>query len=165
MNVPSHPWVRSCAVLLLCLTFASLLLTRLCIDGSSWYSPAEVCSPDGLFDTNGLLAGLWGHLQTSPALSTLSCGYLSKKDISKEKKSFKIILNLMMPFPNVKMACQNIYSDQETQKKHFPVLSVAVCSGSCLCSYALHFWCLVHSTADPKVFCLPPQLNWKPFKS
>lgn len=34
-----------------------------------------------------------------------------------------------MPFPNVRMACQNIYSDQEMWKKNLLVLSVAIYSG------------------------------------
>lgn len=56
-----------------------------------------------------------------------------------------------MHFTNVKMTCQNIYSEQEMWKKHFPVLPVAVCSGvACapvLCTAC--DWCAVlHSQKD-----------------
>ena len=43
---------------------------------------------------------------------------------------------MLMQFTNVKMACQNTYSEQDRWKHCFPVLLVAVGSGV-ICAFAL----------------------------
>lgn len=45
-----------------------------------------------------------------------------------------------MSFPSVKIACQDIYSDQEMWKKHFPIFSLAVACAPMLCIPA--DWCI-----------------------
>lgn len=62
-----------------------------------------------------------------------------------------------MQFTNVKMACQNTYSEQDRWKHCFPVLLVAVGSGV-ICAFALSIagdWCTVlHSQQGLPSSCI-----------